>query len=449
MSNRDFQGIAMELALLAAGHKFPRLSQIGAAWGDDFGGPTKVDLEPPIENPTRVDTNTGGFGIFILDITVSEEGKIYLIEANGSNAALTSAIRSKDDKRARHMTLSFTSKKKPAGSVIALLAYQSTLIHMAEYFGRAGIFAEQLSELHSVRLCNTEENLGDEEVSVVCGTINNLANFITYKDKKLYFKHRPVVFACNPNLLPELARRDIIKIKNDWYCFNTDFYHENICTQLVHDKGKQQDVASGTGITPLVYETAYNEQECYEVINKFHKLGLVPVGKMNAGSGGTGIEFFPPTVSKKENKRRLNNLFDSVKKKYGEESYKTIFPIRFFQFARSTNYNLYGNNHLWDLRLQCLIYPGYTEVTPCVIRLCPKPFNETTYEWDGVVSNLSGRDASSVGRQMRSPAAMRRSQPRSVLEEIGISREKLNYIIKCCAAWCESAWNTYSPESLK
>jgi len=444
MGARDFQGIAMELALLAAGHKFPRLSQIGAAWGEDVGGPTKVDLDPPIENAERIDTNTNGYGIFIIDITVSADGKIYLIEANGSNAALTSAIKSKDDKRARHMTMSFSNKKKHSGPVVALLAYQSTLIHIAEYFGRAGIFSEQLSELHSVRLCNTEENLGDEEVSVVCGTIPDLANFITFKNGKLFFKHRPVVFATNPNLLPELARRDIIKLKNDWYDFDTSFYHENIGTHLVHDKGKQQQVACGTGITPLHFQEAFSEEECEKVINNFHKLGMVPVGKMNAGSGGTGIEFFPPTISKEENLKRLNNLFDSVIKKYGQDSFKTMFPIRFFQFARSTNYNLYGNNHLWDLRMQCLIYPGYTEVTPCVIRLCPKPFNELTYEWDGAVSNLSGRDASTVGRYMRSPAAMRRSQPRSVLDEIGINRQKFDYIIKCCAAWCDSAWTSCS-----
>jgi hypothetical protein len=444
MSIRDFQGIAMELALLAAGHKFPRLSQIGAAWGEDIGGPTKVDLEPPTENPLRIDTNTDGFGIFIMDVTVSEDGKIYLIEANGSNAALTSAVRSKDDKRARHMTLSFTSKKKHSGSVIALLAYQSTLLHIGEYFGRAGIFAEQLSELHSVRLCNTDENLGNEEVSIVCGSINNLAEFITFRDGKIYFKHRPVVFACNSNLLPELARREIISRDGDWYGFNTKFYHDGICTPLIHDKGKQQDLASGTGITPLYHLDANHEDECYTVIQKFHELGMIAVGKMNAGSGGTGIEFFPPSVSMDENKKRLENLFKTVVDKYGAKSYKTMFPIRFFQFVRSSSYNLYGNNHLWDLRLQCLVYPGYTEVTPCVIRLCPKPFDETTYDWDSVVSNLSGRDPNAVGRFMRSPAAMRRSQPRSVLEEVGINREKLNYIINSCALWCESAWTQYS-----
>jgi hypothetical protein len=258
------------------------------------------------------------------------------------------------------------------------------------------------------------------------------------------FKKRPVVFACNPNLLPELARRDIISPAGDWYDLDTKFYHENICTPLIHDKGKQQDVGRGTGITPLAHEIANNEDECVQVIKRFHARRQVAVGKMNAGSGGTGIEFFPPNVSDDETGIRLQNLFDTAKEKYGDDYLKTIFPIRFFQFARSTNYELYGQNHLWDLRFQCLIYPGYTEVTPCVIRLCPKPFDDINYDWDSVVSNLSGRPPETLGRFMRSPAARRRSQDRTVLEAIGLSKEKLNYIANCCASWSESAWALYS-----
>lgn len=444
MGTRDFQGIAMELALLAAGHSFPRLSQIGAAWGEDTGEPTKVDLEPPVEKPIRIDTNTDGYGIFLLDITHSPDGKFYLIEANGSNAALTSAITSRDDSRARHMSLAFTSKKKHRGSVVAMLAYQKTLLHIGEYFGRAALFAEKVSDFHTVRLCNVDENLGDEEVSIVVHSIDRLADRTTLRDGQLFFKDRPVVFACNPNLLPELARRDIIDFDGDWYNLDTTFFHENRCTPLVHDKGKQQDVARGTGITPLLHAMAMDEEECKAVIADFHAKGLVAVGKMNAGSGGTGIEFFPPTVGPEVTLQRLEHLFETAKDKYGEEYRRTVFPVRFFQFARSTNYDLYGENHLWDLRLQCLIYPGYTEVTPCVIRLCREPFDDVNYSWDSVVSNLSGRPAETAGRFMRSPAAMRRSQPwRSVLETIGLSPEKLKYAAESCAHWCESAWDAY------
>ena len=44
------------------------------------------------------------------------------------------------------------------------------------------------------------------------------------------------------------------------------------------------------------------------VIKLFNKKGMVAVGKMNAGSGGTGIEFFPSTVYAK-----LNNQTKTVR----------------------------------------------------------------------------------------------------------------------------------------
>src|SRR3990170_277034 len=119
MTGRYFQGIAMELALKTAGHKFPRLSQVGAEWATENGGPTKVEINPPSERPVRVDTpGTDDFGFFLLDLTLSEDGRICLIEANGSNAALSSCIVGRDDRRALHMFLSYRSKKKMPGSVV-------------------------------------------------------------------------------------------------------------------------------------------------------------------------------------------------------------------------------------------------------------------------------------------------------------------------------------------
>jgi len=316
---------------------------------------------------------------------------------------------------------------------------------MAEFFGRAGLFAELVARNQPTRLCDTVENLGDdEEISIVCGTIPDIASHVTCTDGILHFKGRPVAFGTNPNLLAELLRRNVIQRSGDWYDIDTTFYHEGICTPLVHDKAVQQDVAEGTGIVPLHNLSAYTIEECIDVLNEFWNLGLVAVGKMNAGSGGAGIEFFPPGEPALA-EIRLRNILDSAKAKHGDEVMKSIFPIRFFEFAESTPYSLYGNNHLWDLRFQCLIYPGYIEVTPCVIRLCPKPFDRVTYEWDGVVSNLTGRNPDSLGRQLRSPAAKRRSVPnQTVLESVGITEEILTEVEKSCARWAEAAWLKYS-----
>ena len=159
---------------------------------------------------------------------------------------------------------------------------------------------------------------------------------------------------------------------------------------------------------------------------------------MNAGSGGAGIEFFPPSMNEQEVRARLDMLVDSVLVKYGPNAERTLYPIRFFEFAQSTDYDLYGNKHLWDMRIECLINPGYIEVTPCVIRLCPAPFNRETFDRDGVVSNLTGREPTL--RYMRAPSAIRKSRGYPVLKEIGVTAEILDRVIKSCAAWSEAAW---------
>jgi hypothetical protein len=442
---RNYQAIAMELALLAAGHRFPRLSQVGAAWGDDTGGPTAVEVNPPVEAPVSSDIVSDGFSFFILDVTLTHQGKIVLIEANGSNAALTSSVLGKDDKRARHMYNSYLNKKKLKGSVVALLPYQKGLLHVAEFFGRAGLFAEFVSAEFLTRLCNTEENLGSETLSVVCGEIADIAKDCSRNGNELLYKNRPVVFATNPNLLPELARGGVIRTTDGvHYNMPTPFFHEGRCTRVVHDRALQQDLAEGTNITPLSYEVANTLADCLPAVRRLHKKGHVAVGKMNAGSGGAGIEFFPPELSDDEITTNLGTIVNSATTKYGAAAMLTMFPMRFFEFARSTDYELYGAGHIWDLRLQCLISPGRVEITPCVIRICSEPFDGRTYSRESVVSNLTGRDPATLGRFMRSPAAHRRSQPSTVLESIGIEEEIMKRILDGCAQWCEAAWTASS-----
>lgn len=440
--HRSFQGIAMEMALHATGHKFPRLSHVGAAWASEFGPPSAVDIDPPMETPVRVDApGVDGYGIFIIDLTWTDDRQIKIIEVNGSNAALTSSVRGDDDRRATHMLLSYKNKKKPKGKVAVLMAYQKGLIHVAEFFGRAGIFADKISETQTVRLCDTTENLGSEEVSVICGTIPELSDFISRKGPKLYYRDRPVVFATNANLLAELVRRGLIEKQEKSYQIDFSIYHEGHCTPIIHDKGAQQDIAEGTGIEPLLNKSAYSFDECLSIIKEFHSSRITAVGKMHAGSGGSGIEFFPDNLTEAQVRQKLEELKTSAIQKYGADVEKSMFPIQFFEFVKSTEYSLYGNPHLWDLRLQCLAYPGYVEVTPCVIRLCPKAFNPVTFEREGIVSNLTGRaDPASIGRSLRSPAAHRRSQKGTVLESLKIDKDAMNRITEGCARWTEAAW---------
>lgn len=440
MPTRDFTGIALELALRTAGHLAPRLSHVGAALGREEGDLARIELDPPVAAHIRFDApSIDGYSFFLLDCTRTDDGEFRLIEANGSNAALTSSVLGRDDRRSHHMALAFNSMRKPPGAVVALLTHQQGFLHIAEFFGRAAIFAEHLTEMHKVRLCNIHEALGEEDVSVVCGSIAEVAPLVERRGRALYYQSRPVRFGANPNLLPELVRLGVVDCVDGIHNIDDTIFHEGPCTPIVHDKGLQQDLAAGTQIRPLRWNLAHNREEALTAISAFRRAGEVAVGKMNAGSGGAGIEFFTPDMSDAACADRLDQLIGTAREKYGAKAERTLFPVRFFEFAQSTPYELNGQPHLWDMRLQCLVSPGYVEVTPCIIRLCPGPF-DGAFAWDSVVSNLTGRDPMASARYLRSPAAHRRSQPTTVLEAIGVDEENLQRLMMGCAQWCEAAW---------
>jgi hypothetical protein len=427
--SNNFEAACMELGLLQTSHASPRLTRFAAA---NAGRGTRLSV--PSDVP--------GHSFFLLDITLTRDGRLLLIEANGSNAALSTALEGTDDRRAFHAFHAYMAKPRIAEPLSVVLAHQPGFLHIAEFYGRARLVADRIADTCSAAVRGADEELGDEAIAVVCDAIPRLAGHIVEEDGVLKFRGRRIALLANPNLLPELARLGKIQRQGNWYALDTSFCHEGPCAPLVHDKGAQQDVCVGTGFTSLVWREAYNAAECFDCVKWFQANGMVAVGKMNAGSGGAGIEFFTTDASDDEIRHRLDALFTSVFQKHGaNEASTTMFPIRFFEFGQSTSYDMYGKGHLWDLRVQCLVYPGHIEVTPCIIRLCPQPF-DGTYARGSVVSNLTGRvDRATLGRYMRAPFAMRRSQPGSVMEALGISEAKLQEILHGCARWCESAWN--------
>jgi hypothetical protein len=429
MESRSLSAKAFELGLKFVGHPFPRLSRVNAAaCGNPFEGSARFDM-PGI----------GGFGYFLLDVTRTEGGQFHLIEANGSNAALSSSVTGRDDRRARHMYLTYKSKRKPRGQITCLLSHQKELIHVAEFYERAGVFAQCIANDQIVDLRAVDEDLGEEEVTVIVGAITDIAPFVQKSGGTLLYRGRPVAFGSNPNLLAELVRLGVIGCENGIYDIDDSIFHEGRCTPVVHNKGLQQTLARGTRIAPLRWAEANDLEECIRVIECFRADGIVAVGKMNAGSGGAGIQFFTPDMSSEQCGHTLRQIIDSAQAKHGEAATRTLFPIRFFEFAQSTPYNIYGEPHLWDMRIQCLVQPGVVDVTPCVIRLCPEPF-DGSYSWNTVVSNLTGRDPAGASRFMRSPFAERRSQPGTVLAALGMSRESLRDVLEGCAQWCVAAW---------
>ena len=389
---------AMELALKAAGHRFPRLTQLG---GTPNGSANTINDRLHLRLDAPEVTHPA---FFLLDVTMTENQKIHLIEANGSNAALSSSAPGwdADRERADHMALSFRMKPKPSGPVVAILSHPENLVHVPEFYCRAETFGQRLSEHGQIRLRASEEKLGGEDVTVVCGEISKIAPLIEVRNRVMFYRNRPVVFATNPNLLPELVRLGKIGREGSGYKVDDACFHEGPCTPIVHDKGLQQTLAEGTEITPLVCREVYNREGWLEAIGWFRNEQMACVAKMNSGSGGAGIDIVTPDMSEEECVATLDSISDSSRKKYGSKADTTAFPVRIFEFAQARPYVIDGKPHLWDLRLQCLVSPGQVDIRPCVVRLCPEPF-DGSFSWNSCVSNLTGRDPCRAMQYMKSP----------------------------------------------
>ena len=115
-----------------------------------------------------------------------------------------------DEARVKHLLELFLSKSSPAAKCVVIFVHQFRFIHLAEFFCRAARFAELLSHYRDVELRNADEEIGDEQVTVVAGEISEVANYMELKSDVLFYKDVPVMLASNPNLLPELERKEII-----------------------------------------------------------------------------------------------------------------------------------------------------------------------------------------------------------------------------------------------
>jgi hypothetical protein len=401
-----------ELALERAGHRFPRLSRLRAKADPRYS----LHIEAPeLKAPS----------FFLLDVTLAR-GLVRLIEANGSNGALSSTIALGDQLRARHMAFAFATKPRPAGSVVAILCHQAGFLHLGEFFVRAELFKAELAQRHVSRLRGAGEELGEEEVSVVCGSTAEIANLLESNGGKLFYKGRPVVFASNPNVLPEAARRGLIQNSDGFYDIAVDIFHEGASTPVIHDKALQQQLAGGTGIQPLEWRLVEDSGGWLAAVDWFQRRGMPCVAKMHAGSGGAGIEIVTPEMKEDEALAVLDRLLDSARNAYGDKVEATAFPIALFEFAKADPVELEGHPHLWDLRVAAFVEPGGVDCHACVGRLCPSPF-DGSWKRDTWVSNLSGRDGNRADHFLRAPA------------ELGLADNDLDRILEATANWAVAA----------
>ncbi|MFN3325584.1 MAG: hypothetical protein ACK5AZ_18975 [Bryobacteraceae bacterium] len=408
---------ALELAIKGTQHPFPRLTRIRA----------KADPKHHFHLAASELTEPT---FFLIDVTLADS-EVRLIEANGSNGALSSTSAPGDRLRAIHMGFAFESKVRPPGPGVALLCHQAGFLHLAEFFARAEFFRAELSRRHDAALRGTGEALGDEDVAIVCGSTADVAAILQRRDTRLFYMGRPVTFISNANLLPELARRGVIGYTDGGYDVDLGVFHEGSSTPLIHDKALQQELTDGTGIRPLAWRLAHDREEWTDAIVWFRQREMPCVAKMHAGSGGAGIELITPEMTDAECANALDRLLDSARKTYGANVEATAFPIALFEFAEADPVDVEGAPHLWDIRVMALVFPGGVDCHACVARLCPAPF-DGSWSRETWVSNLTGRDGGQAERFLRSPG------------ELGLTESDLRRILECCAEWSVAAsrWGT-------
>jgi hypothetical protein len=146
-----------------------------------------------------------------------------------------------------------------------------------------------------------------------------------------------------------------------------------------------------------------------------------------------GVEVVVPGATDAEIAQVVDTVVERYVAKYGEDAERTVYPLRGFEFARSTGYPLDGGEHLWDLRIAVLFEPGVAHVFPVSMRLTPKPFDAATFanDRDQWVSNVSGRTVTLLKSGMDDAA----------LDAVGLTPGRIDELLGACVTWTVNAWD--------
>jgi hypothetical protein len=389
-------------------------------------------------------------GTVFVDVTLEHgSGAPVCHEVNGPNGVGTDALTGDSSMRAAIEARQAVRRARELGlldddgatcaPVVTLHAHQhwSAFRTGGEFYPRVDRFRDLLqAELphDTVRLRGAHERLGDESVAVVLGDVPAVAAGMTL-DARCGFRYhdRPVVFAGNPNLLPELARTGTLVAPDHSRADATlRSFHAWRLARLFHDKPRQQTLLRGTGIRPLRSFAALDRDAAVE--GAIRMLGHGPcVLKPSAASGGVGVHVLVPEMTHDEIAARVDAVVADSVHKYGPNAEQVVFPICGFEFVRSTGYPMDDGEHLWDLRIAVLFEPGCAWAFPVSMRLAPSPFDPSSYwrDRDQWVSNVSGRQSTLLKSGMDDDA----------LEVMGFDAELLDHVIEASVKWTTNAWD--------
>jgi hypothetical protein len=344
---------------------------------------------PPGAGEVRVPTAcSGGFGYWLIDASVDEAGRTFLIEANPTNGAADSIIDGGVG-RVLHMVESLLARVPDPVGGVAVLGHQDRFHHVPEFYARVLAFTDQLeSRGVPVAVANAGEKPYVNALTILTDDIPRLAPLLDVSDSgSMTYQGCPVVFVTNPNLLPALVRAGRCTSTGG---VDTSVFHEGALARLGQDKALQQDVAVDTVFTPLRHAEARNLDEAEVEVLRIHAEGVAAVVKTHDTSGGAGVEIMKPDVNVRG---CLERQLAAVVERYGPGTERTVFPLRVFEYAQSILVPHRGGLHIWDCRVEVQVRPDYVTARPAQVRICPEPF-DGSFSRGSVVSNVSGRPAS-------------------------------------------------------
>jgi hypothetical protein len=433
------------------GHELLRIALAGAGDIEEWrlGDPAAAAAHG---YPRRFDVPVlDDFGTVFVDVTLlAGSGEVVCHEVNGPNGVGSDALTGDSELRAdlearqtvRHLgrlgLLDGDGGVRRPVTTVHAHQHWSAFRTGGEFFPRVDRYARRLAELlpqAAVRPRAASSPAGDEAVAVVMGDVPAVAGRLAVDPDTgaICDGDRPVVFVGNPNLLPELARTGKVQVgRGRFEGIDRRAFHGWRLVNVVHDKSRQQALLHSTGIRPLLHFTAWTRDDAIAATREFLANGPC-VLKPNAASGGVGVEVVVPGATDADIAEVVDAVVARYVAKYGEGAEATVYPLRGFEFARSTGFPLDGGEHLWDLRIAVLFEPGTAHVFPVSMRLTPEPFDPATFahDRDQWVSNVSGRTVTLLKSGMDDAA----------LDAVGMTQERIDDLLAACVTWTVNAWD--------
>lgn len=327
----------------------------------------------------ELELETGKYAYFLVDVVLdaSAERRIRLIEANGSNAAGSSA-HDGDLPRVDHMVATMLGRSVPGK--VAIIAHQGGTPCVGEIAIRAAYFGNELAKRtgESVDIVQAGKPANKDGYTVVRGSIEELQDHLDVENGVLLYLGEPVSFVSNGNVIPALQRlgKELP---------NLEVIHEGRAVEITLDKAAQQRFCEAAGMAELKTFEANTIVAAVDFVVAHPELAFFV--KIKGGSGAAGVVGLPPGVSAESASALIAAGLAKAEMKYS--SLASAFPLTIVEDAETALLQLGDAEYRWDGRVEVMVYPDRIVACPLSVRRCAVPF-DGSFLPETVVVNLTG-----------------------------------------------------------